>query len=95
MDTDIVAGVMAGTGDHTGAYCVTGEHTLHRYPYKPTRIVNPSQTFNRNVKKTEFLCVPKNLLPCRADISSALFFAVQVVVKINNLTRMFINRNTP
>ncbi len=40
MDTDIVAGVMAGLETILVLTGVTGEHTLHRYPYKPTRIVN-------------------------------------------------------
>ncbi|GAP22054.1 HAD-IIA family hydrolase [Leptolinea tardivitalis] len=40
MDTDIVAGVMAGLETILVLSGVTGEHTLHRYPYKPSRIVN-------------------------------------------------------
>jgi len=40
MDTDIVAGVMAGLETILVLSGVTGEHTLHRYPYKPTRTVD-------------------------------------------------------
>src|SRR5512133_956837 len=40
MDTDIQAGIMAGLETILVLSGVTGENTLHRYPYKPSRIVN-------------------------------------------------------